>query len=131
MEKHFLADVLSDKPGFKAEAFYNPYGDCLEYYTVNEEAYADRIDSLITLHRSMLDDRVIGFEIKGIRHILKDHQAMAVGTAEDTDLSISVIVIVMAALQSAKPLVTISQLEELAGVMAKVGDQRIPLPSAA
>lgn len=133
MEKHFLADYVTEKPAFKAQAWYNPYGDCIEYQTEDDEVYGDRIDSLITLHRSVTDHRVIGFQVKGVKALLQRSgcDLMAVGTSERADRSISVIAILLAALQVAEPKATIGQLEDLKALVLGMGDQRISLPSAA
>ena len=133
MEKHFLADHVNGEPGFEATAWYNPYGDCIEYQTEDDEVYADRIDSLITLHRSVTDDRVIGFQINGIGGLLEKHgcDTLAVGTGEGQDRSIQVIVILMAALQVAQPKATINQLKDLASLLPGIIDQTITLPKVA
>ena len=73
MEKHFLADMMEGhgKPGFKAEPWYNPHGDCIVYKMVNEAAVADRIDEWLTMYNSVIDDRPIGFQIKGVHAIIR------------------------------------------------------------
>ena len=71
MEEHFLAHMMEGKPSFKAEPWYNPYGDCVVYKMANEAAVADRIDELLTIYRSVEDDRAIGFQIKGVLAIIK------------------------------------------------------------
>jgi hypothetical protein len=71
MEKHFLNDFVSGQSGFRAEPWYNPYGDCIVYQTQNEAVVADRIDSLLTVYRSASDNTPIGFQIKGVRALLE------------------------------------------------------------
>ena len=70
MDQHFLADHVEGSPGFKPEIWYNPYGDCIEYCLVNEATVADRIDGVITIYRSAVDKRPIGFQIKGVRALM-------------------------------------------------------------
>ena len=65
-EEHFLAASMQGEPTFRAEPWYNPYGDCLVYKMANEAAIADRIDELLTVYRSAEDNRPIGFQIKGV-----------------------------------------------------------------
>ena len=81
MEEHFLREHIQGEPGFSPEPWYNEPGDCVLYRTVNEAVYADRIDSLVTLHRSVKDDKVIGFQVKGVRTILQafDGNILTVG----------------------------------------------------
>lgn len=80
MEKHFLSEFVEGEPGFSAEPWYNPYGDCIEYQTVNEAIVADRIDGLLTIYRSALDNRRIGFQIKGVRTLLENLKYHGVAT---------------------------------------------------
>ena len=119
--------------GFKSEAWYNPYGDCIDYQTVDDAIVADRIDSLITLHRSATDGRVIGFQIKGVRKLLKSigADAMAIGTGEGEDASIKVIVLVLAALQTSEEKATRDQFDALSSLLPDVADKEIPIPRAA
>ncbi len=71
MDKHFLADMMSGEPGFRAEPWYNPPGDCIIYLMANEATVAQRIDELLTVYNSALDDRPIGFQIKGVTAITR------------------------------------------------------------
>jgi hypothetical protein len=70
MEKHFLADTMQGKPTFKAEPWYNPYGDCIVYKMADEAIVAERVDELLTVYNSAVDNRPIGFQIKGVRAIV-------------------------------------------------------------
>ena len=76
MEKHFLGDFIHEleknpKEGFRSEPWYNPYGDCITYQTVNEAVIADRIDEILTIYRSAVDNRSIGFQIKGVIALIR------------------------------------------------------------
>lgn len=70
MEKHFLADMMEGEPAFKAEPWYNPYGDCVVYKVADEAIVADRVDEWLTVYNSAVDGRPIGFQIKGVRAII-------------------------------------------------------------
>jgi hypothetical protein len=72
MAEHFLAGLVEGPPGFKPEPWYNSHGDCLEYVLANEGIVGDRIDEVITIYRSLVDRRPIGFQIKGISALLKE-----------------------------------------------------------
>ena len=69
---HFLADFVEGEPEFKAEPWYNPCGDCIIFQMADEAIVADRIDELLTIYRSAVDDRPIGFQIKGVAAIIKE-----------------------------------------------------------
>ena len=71
MEKHFLADFVSGKPGFVPEPWYNPEGDCIIYKSEDVAVIAERIDGTLTLFLSADKGEPIGFQIKGIQHLIK------------------------------------------------------------
>lgn len=71
MEKHFLAELVDGEPGFIRGPWYNPFGDCLVVALVDEARVADRIDEVLTIYRSAIDDRPIGFQIKGVAALIK------------------------------------------------------------
>jgi len=75
MESHPLNDYVSGSPGFKADIWYNAAGDCIEYVGANEAYVGDRIDGTITIFRSLVDNRPIGFMVKGIQAILDSMDA--------------------------------------------------------
>ena len=100
MEEHFLAHMMEGKPSFKAEPWYNPYGDCVVYKMANEAAVADRIDELLTIYRSVEDDRAIGFQIKGVLAIIKKfgYSGLRIASKSDTELkSVSIAALLLAA----------------------------------
>jgi hypothetical protein len=69
-ERHFLADAIGSQPTFSAQPWYNADGDCLVYKMADEASVADRIDELLTIYRSAVDNRPIGFQIKGVAAII-------------------------------------------------------------
>lgn len=97
---NFLSD-FEDKVKFVPEPFYNPSGDCIHFQTTDESVYGDRMDSYLTLYRSMENDSVVGFQVKGITAILKKFGAnqMTVQAGAEGQ-TISVITIVVGALKS-------------------------------
>jgi hypothetical protein len=77
-ERHFLDEFVEglkasgkyeseSKPGVP---WYNRHGDCVMYLSVDEGVVADRIDEYLTLYRSAVDERVIGFQLKGIKALM-------------------------------------------------------------
>lgn len=71
MEKHFLADQMQGSPAFRAEPWYNPYGDCIVYQMADEAVVAKRIDEYLTIYDSAIDNRPIGFQMKGVFAIIQ------------------------------------------------------------
>ncbi len=51
---------------FTAVPSYNQYGDCIHYHWRPDEFYADRIDSKLTVYRSVGNADAVGCQIKGI-----------------------------------------------------------------
>jgi hypothetical protein len=101
MEEHFLAHLMEGEPTFRAEPWYNPHGDCLVYKVADEAAIADRIDEVLTIYRSAVDNRPIGFQIKGVRAIIRRFGFAGLAVASETDAgqveSISIVAILLAA----------------------------------
>ena len=71
MEKHFLDDLMEGPAEFRAEPWYNTYGDCIVYQMADEAVVAERVDEMLTIYRSAIDERPIGFQIKGVKAIIR------------------------------------------------------------
>lgn len=73
MEAHFLAhQVEGQGPSeFRAEPWFNAPGDCIVFQTVDEAVVAERIDEILTIYHSAIDDRPIGFQIKGVQALIR------------------------------------------------------------
>jgi hypothetical protein len=79
-EPHFLDDYVEElKASGKIPSeekagtvWYNPYGDCFMFLSVNEGVISDRIDEYLTIYRSAIDSRAIGFQLKGINALLEE-----------------------------------------------------------
>lgn len=86
-KKHFLADLVKDQgqPEFRPEPWYNPYGDCIVFQMVDEAVVADRVDDLLTIYRSVVDSRPIGFQIKGVAAIIKKFGLDGMVVTSETD----------------------------------------------
>ena len=101
MEKHFLADMMEGEPTFRAEPWYNRDGDCIVYKMADEAAVADRVDELLTVYNSAVDNRPIGFQIKGVHAIISkfglDGLAVASEANADGVKSISIVLLLLAA----------------------------------
>ena len=64
MEKHFLSEFVKGEERLSPEPWYNPDGDCVVYQMVNEAIVADRIDEILTIYRSAITERPIGYQIR-------------------------------------------------------------------
>ncbi|MBI1320578.1 MAG: hypothetical protein GC168_16770 [Candidatus Hydrogenedens sp.] len=94
-EPHFLdayVEELKQEPDWESTdrigaPWYNAHGDCVMFITVNEGVVADRIDEYLTLYRSALDNRAIGFQLKGIHALLNEfgYDVARIRTALDQD----------------------------------------------
>lgn len=101
MEKHFLNEMMEGGPRFRAEPWYNADGDCIIYQLADEAFVADRIDELLTIYRSVIDRRPIGFQIKGVTAIIRKFgiDGLSVTSEEDGEgvKSISIEALLLAA----------------------------------
>jgi hypothetical protein len=121
MEKHFLADVMAGEgePTFRAEPWYNPHGDCIVYKMADEAVVAHRVDELLTVYNSALDDRPIGFQIKGVRAIIRklgvDGLMVASEAKKGAVKRVSVTALLLAAYEEVEP--TLARRRAYASVM--------------
>src|SRR5437773_2411413 len=53
---------------FKVAPIFQPDADLLTVFFENESSYAERIDKYLTIHKSFKRHKLVGFELKGIRH---------------------------------------------------------------
>lgn len=56
--------------GFEPHPYYSADGDFLTFFFRGDDHYEERIDKLLTVYRSMENDELVGWKIKGVRHIL-------------------------------------------------------------
>ena len=71
MEEHFLKEFVVGQTREKPRPWYNPEGDCIIYQMADEAIVADRIDEILTIYRSQITDKPIGYQIKGIAALAK------------------------------------------------------------
>jgi hypothetical protein len=111
MAKHFLADTMQgqERSGFRAEPWYNPEGDCIVYKMADEAVVADRIDDLLTIYRSAVDNRPIGFQIKGVAAIIRKFGFGGLAVFSEADAasmrSVSIAALLLAAYEERPPTV--------------------------
>jgi len=101
MEKHFLSDIVEGEPSFRAEPWYNPHGDCLVFQLADQAVVAERIDEVLTIYRSAIDNRPIGFQIKGVHAIIRTYGWEGLAVEHETDAnsvkSVSITALLLAA----------------------------------
>jgi hypothetical protein len=68
-----LMEYLNGKEprGFESRPIYSPDGDFISLYLRDEDSYAERVDDLLTIYRSVENDALVGWKIKGVRRLLK------------------------------------------------------------
>lgn len=71
MDKN-LTEYLAGKQcqGFKARPQYFQDGDYVTFFFQEGRAVEDRIDSLVTVYRSMATKEMVGCKVKGVKRIL-------------------------------------------------------------
>lgn len=62
----FSRHASESAPGFRAEPWYNRYGDTIHYHWREDEFYAYRVDDKLTVYRSISGNEAVGCEIKGV-----------------------------------------------------------------
>jgi hypothetical protein len=66
---NFLEGLDDHTPAFTPEPWYNKWGDCIEYQIADEAIVAERVDEVLTVYNSAVDNRPIGFQIKDVAAI--------------------------------------------------------------
>jgi hypothetical protein len=68
-----LKNNIRENPyqGFTSRPYYSPEGDFLTYFFCDKDHYAHRVDSALTVYLSMEEKKLVGFKIKGVRHIVE------------------------------------------------------------
>jgi hypothetical protein len=68
-----IIEYLKENPplGFHPLPFYSAAGEFLSMFFEDEDHYAERIDQVLTVYRSMRTQRLVGFKINGARRILE------------------------------------------------------------
>jgi hypothetical protein len=59
------------KPVFSPEPWYNQDGDCLVVKFRDTADYSSRVDGVLTVFKDVETDEVVGFLIKGIKHLVE------------------------------------------------------------
>lgn len=70
MEGHFLEAEMEGEPGFVPRPWYNRHGDCIVFKAEDVGVVAERVDDILTLYYSAEDRSPVGFQIKGVRHLM-------------------------------------------------------------
>jgi hypothetical protein len=73
--------------GFSAVPHYFPRGDYVTYYFENDRCFSQRVDDLLTVYLSQETKEIVGFKIKGVRHILETAGSFHV-TVDDGDVEL-------------------------------------------
>src|SRR5947207_1600700 len=72
MAKDLMKFLETTKPkGFEPRPYFGPAEDSLTFYFDNAESYGKRVDDLLTLFLSVKDNRLVGFQVKGLRRNFK------------------------------------------------------------
>ncbi len=84
MADHFLSEFVAGIQREEPTPWFNPDGDCIVYQVADEAVVADRIDDVLTIYRSAIDDRAIGYQIKGVQALTSHFgwRGMTVQSAE-------------------------------------------------
>lgn len=78
METIELEEYLEANPprGFEPKPYYEPDSDVLFFFFKEDEAYARRVDDTFTVYLSFKNEEPVGFELKGLKHMMKAAAAL-------------------------------------------------------
>ena len=81
-----LSKIPADRsPGVGPFIDYDDDGDCLEFFTSNDNFVAERIDSVVTVYYRDGTDEIIGGLLKGIRSIVDSLKQQYPGFAVEVE----------------------------------------------
>ncbi len=97
-----LADCTT--PTGAAQVLHDPDGDCIEFVATDDDFYAERVDSLVTVYRERESEEIIGCLIKGVHAFLECLSEKLPGfRLEIVDQRIKLNMLFTAALWTSKP----------------------------
>ena len=117
-----LMEFLNGKEprGFESRPIYSPDGDFISLYLRDEDSYAERVDDLLTIYRSVENDALVGWKIKGVRRLLKALGDFGV-SVQDEEVGVNLLILAGAALAS-----TPRQIERYQQLGREAQNLRIP-----
>jgi hypothetical protein len=79
-----LREYIKQNPPkeFRAAPVYFPTGDYLTYLLQDVPYVAERLDDVVTIYLSPDSRELVGFKVKGVRHILDKAGAFGVGVGD-------------------------------------------------
>jgi hypothetical protein len=88
-----LAGLSNRTPNFQPYSRYCRESDCLEIFVGDDDAYAERVDPVLTVYWSEEDhDALMGCEIKGVRSLVREADAVGVEISRDGKLQLSALI---------------------------------------
>src|SRR5579885_1246925 len=72
-------------PPQSPRAFYNRYGDCIEFLISNESFYAERVDDLLTVYYGQESREIVGSLLKGVGRLFAEFAKSSPGFVIDVE----------------------------------------------
>jgi len=127
-----LADSVEGSAEFRAEPWYNRYGDCIVFQMKDEAVVADRIDEILTIYRSAIDDKPIGYQIKSVHALIRriglEGLACESVSTDDELLTVSISGPLLAAYEEGRG--TLSRRAGYTTAIEKSGSPAVQIPKA-
>jgi hypothetical protein len=116
-----FAEYLKSIPkrDFKAEPIYEKKTDSLIFYIRDERSYGKRINQLMTLFLSAVDDSLVGCEVKGVRRLLDRIGEFAIGVFSNDGKRVKLAILLAFALA---PELEVKDSDELKGDLLELKD---------
>ncbi len=150
MGKHFLEDFVAELEASGetplncgiGKAWYNPYGDCIEYRSMEGAYFGDRIDQFLTIYRCVETEKPIGFMVKGIIALIDilvgDSLAIDAKVDGEGVVSVKVNVLLFAAFTKGETLTDyhrdddkVTRFQKYAQAMSATNNEEVQVPAQA
>src|SRR5207244_3816868 len=68
-------ESLGRPAGFHVGTIFQPEADLITVFFEDEPSFAERVDATLTVYRAFKDNKIVGFELKGVRHKAEEMMA--------------------------------------------------------
>lgn len=125
-------ELAQQPPGpFKPEPHYDADSDTLSLFIRDDESYRERVDTLLTIYRSIATRDVVGCHIKHVHRILKTVNAFNLGVTAG-GITIGMILLGLPLVEGQEPVVRGTHyLEVVEPITREAGHRVVSIPAIA
>lgn len=121
-------DIAKSKTEFQIHPHYDSDSDSLTVFIANDESFRERVDSLLTVYRSIKSNAVVGCHIKHVTKIVNTVHAFQLGI-QSGRIKIGLILLGLPLTEGERVQLKSADYKEIVGPIAELaGTYEIPVP---